>query len=197
MVPILPQEIPRWLLDEVAEYFVPLPFRPRTILDIGANIGAFATVSHQLWPEARITCCEPMPFNVCHLRRNVPNGGEVISAAIRGHSGVDEILVGDNLATGGFFSIGRQTERRILVECLAASELPSCELVKIDTEGCEVEILRSLPLQDTKAIFLEYHSRADAVTIRELLDREFALHPATGNARSSGEIGTFAFLRRS
>ena len=71
------------------------------------------------------------------------------------------------------------------------------KLVKIDTEGCEVEILRSLPLQDTKAIFLEYHSRADAVTIRELLDREFALHPATGNARSSGEIGTFAFLRRS
>lgn len=198
MVPIPPQEIPRWLLDEVAEYFVPLPFRPRTILDIGANIGAFAKVAHQVWPESRITCCEPMPFNVCHLRRNVPHGTEVISAAIRGHSGVDEILVGDNLATGGFFNLGRQTERRILVECLAASELPSCELVKIDTEGCEVEILRSLPLHDTKAIFLEYHSRADAVAIRELLERDFARYTATRDAPSPpAEIGTFAFLRRS
>jgi len=76
--------------------------------------------------------------------------------------------------------------------------LPSCELVKIDTEGCEVEILRSLPLHDTKAIFLEYHSRADAVTIRELLERDFARHPATGDAPSPpAEIGTFAFLRRS
>lgn len=202
MVPISHQEIPRWLIDEVNEYFVPLPFRPRTILDIGANIGAFATVAHRMWPEARIICCEPMPFNVCHLRRNVPRGTELISAAIRAHSGVDEIMLGDNLATGSFVNIGRQSDRRIIVECLAAAELPSCELVKIDTEGCEVEILRSLPLDQTKAIFLEYHSQNDARTIREMLDRDFAICDQHDQADPHGkrdpnrDLGTLAFLKR-
>ena len=189
---IAPEAIPQWLYEEVDEYFIPLPFEPGSILDIGANIGAFAQRAHNRWPQARIICCEPMPFNVCHLRRNVPDSVTVISAAVREHSGVDEIFIGDNFVTGGFFQSGRQTRQKILVECIAAKELPSCELVKIDTEGCEVEIIRNLLLQKTRAIFLEHHSRADAETIKAILAPKFKLLGSDSNEA----IGTFAFLRR-
>jgi FkbM family methyltransferase len=192
MPAIDPRPIPRWLYDEVEEYFIPLPFEPATILDIGANIGAFTQRAHEKWPEARIVCCEPMPFNVVHLRRNVPAGTTIISAAVREQSGVDEIFIGDLFVTGGFVQFGRQTQRTLTVECIAAGELPPCELVKIDTEGCEVEILRNLQLQRTRALFLEHHSRADAETIKEMLAPEFQL--VSGD--SGEEIGTFAFLRR-
>jgi len=187
-----PQAIPQWLLNEVEEYFIPLPFAPKTILDIGANIGAFTQQAYNKWPHAHVICCEPMPFNVVHLRRNVHPGATIISAAVRAHSGVDGIFIGDNFVTGGFIQFGRQTQQRILVECIAAKELPSCELVKIDTEGCEVEILKNLSLQNTLAIFLEYHSRADAEIIKAMLTEEFQF---IGN--DSGEaIGTFTFLKK-
>lgn len=192
MIELKPQAIPDWLYAEVEEYFVPLPFEPRSILDIGANVGAFAQRAHRRWPGARIVCCEPMPFNVSQLRRNVPAGTVIISAAVRERSGVDEIFLGDNPATGGFVRFGRQTQKKILVECIAAKELPSSELVKIDTEGCEVEILRNLQLHDTRAVFLEHHSRADAEIIKALLEAEFVLH-GTDCGRA---VGTLVFLRR-
>jgi len=192
MSPIHPQPIPKWLYDEVDQYFIPLPFEPATILDIGANIGAFAQRAHERWPAAQFVCCEPMPFNVVHLRRNAPAGATIISAAVREQSGVDEIYIGDNFATGGFVQFGRQTQQKLLVECIAARELPPCELVKIDTEGSEVEILRNLQLQRTRALFLEHHSRADAETIKAMLAPEYRLV----GCDSGKPLGTFAFLRR-
>lgn len=192
MIELKPQAIPGWLYAEVEEYFVPLPFEPRSILDIGANVGAFAQRAHQRWPGARIICCEPMPFNVSQLRRNVPAGTVIYSAAVRERSGVDEIFLGDNPATGGFVSFGRQTQKKLLVECIAAKDLPCCDLVKVDTEGCEVEILSHLPLHDTRAIFLEHHSRADAEALKALLEPGFKLQ----GADSGREVGTFIFLRR-
>jgi len=189
---IPPQPIPDWLYKEVEEYFIPLPFEPQSILDVGANIGAFAQRAHSKWPGAHIICCEPMPFNVVHLRRNVPDDVEIISAAVREFSGADEIFVGDCFVTGGFIQFGRQTRHKILVECIAAKELPSCELVKIDTEGCEVEILRGLLLQKTRAIFVEHHSRADAETITAMLSSNFSLV----NEDSGKPIGVLKFVRR-
>ncbi|MCP4745131.1 MAG: FkbM family methyltransferase [Desulfobacteraceae bacterium] len=190
---IIPKKIPEWLHDEVKEYFITLQFEPETILDIGANIGAFAYQAHRKWPQAQMVCCEPMPFNVCCLRQNVSaTNTTIISAAVREHSGVDEIFIGNNFVTGGFVDFGRQTQRKILVECIAAKELPSCELLKIDTEGCEVEILKNLLLNKTHAIFIEHHSRADAETIKAMLSTDFDLI----GGDSGKAIGTFKFLRR-
>ena len=142
-----------------------MPFEPASIVDIGA----FAQRAHQQWPAAQIYCYEPMPFNLIQLRRNAPIGTTVVSAAVRAQSGLDEIFIGDNFVTGGFSQLGRQTKQKILVECIAATELPAADLLKIDTEGSEVEILQALSFETTRAVFLEYHSLADARTIRELL----------------------------
>lgn len=191
-MPAIPhKKIPDWLYREVDEYFIPLPFAPATVLDIGANVGAFAQRARERWPEAKIICCEPMPFNVVQLRRNVSGRTAIISAAVRSFSGVDAIHVGENFVTGGFVDLGRHGKDTLLVECIAAAALPSCEVVKIDTEGCEVEILQGLSLKKTRALFVEHHSRADAEAILALLAPDFRL----ANADSGEPVGTFLFLR--
>ncbi len=114
MIPYQQQVIPDWLRKEVEQYFIPFPFEPNSIVDIGANIGAFAQRAHQQWPAAHIYCYEPMPFNLIQLRRNVPNGTTVVSAAVRAQSGLDEIFISDNFVTGGFSQLGRQTQKNFL-----------------------------------------------------------------------------------
>jgi FkbM family methyltransferase len=186
--------IPDWLENEVEDYFRFVIFEssPCLILDIGANIGAFALRAHNQWPNARILCYEPMPPNLDKLRENVsPDYGTVFPYAIRGTAGMREIYIGDMFVTNGFVKGPRQTSQKIAVQCMAAADLPAADLVKIDTEGSEVEILRGLNLSATSIIMLEHHSKADAKLIKGILAADFrALRD-----ESDREIGTMVFQR--
>jgi FkbM family methyltransferase len=186
--------MPEWLRKEVEDYFVvPIELNPATILDIGANIGTFALRAHQEWPDAHITCYEPMPFNLEQLRQNVDDSWcHVEAAAVRAETGKSEIYIGDMNVTGGFQKGNRQTDQTIRVDCVAAAKLPSCELVKVDTEGCELEILRNLDLSQTQVLMLEHHSLSDAQEIKGLLSKNFKLM----HDESNREVGTEIFTRR-
>lgn len=186
--------IPQWLHNEVNDYFVvPIRTAPRTVLDIGANIGAFARRAHAEWPTAQVFCYEPMPFNVEKLLQNVDSSWcQVEPYAVRAEAGVQDIHIGDMFVTGGFSQTSRTTSQTIQVNCVAAATLPSCELVKIDTEGSEVEILTHLNLEKTQILMLEHHSLADAETLKRMLSPAFELvHDET-----SREVGTEVFFRR-
>ena len=78
------------------------------------------------------------------------------------------------------------------MECIAATEVPAADLVKIDTEGSELEILQSLSIETTQAIFLEYHSLDDSRKIREFLAPQFHL----AREKAEGELGTYIFIRK-
>jgi FkbM family methyltransferase len=186
--------IPHWLENEVEDYFRFVSFEssPRLILDIGANIGAFALRAHKQWPNARILCYEPMSPNLDQLRWNVsPHYGTIFPYAVCGTSGVREIYIGDMFVTSGFVKGPRQTSQKIAVQCMAAADLPAADLVKIDTEGSEVEILQGLSLSSTSIIMLEHHSKADAKLIKDMLRADFRLL----RDESEREIGTMVFDR--
>jgi FkbM family methyltransferase len=186
--------IPDWLENEVDDYFRFVSFEssPRLILDIGANIGAFALRAHNQWPNARILCYEPMPPNLDQLRENVSaDYGTVFPYAVRGTSGVREIYIGDMFVTSGFVKGPRQTSQKIAVQCMAAADLPAADLVKIDTEGSEVEILRGLDLSATSIIMLEHHSKADAKLIKDIVAADFRVL----RDESDRDIGTMVFER--
>src|SRR5260370_7862338 len=168
--------IPHWLQNEVEDYFRFLSFEssPRLILDIGANIGAFALRAHNQWPNAWILCYEPMPPNLDQLKKNIsPDYGIVFPYAICGTSGGREIYIGDMFVTSGFVKGPRQTSQKIAVQCMAAADLPAADLVKIDTEGSEVEILRGLNLTATSIIILDPPSKADPKLIKGILPPVF------------------------
>jgi FkbM family methyltransferase len=166
---------------------------PRTILDIGANIGAFALRARQRWPEARVIAYEPLPSNLARLRRNVdPAWASIVPAAVRKEAGQQAMFLGDLFVTGGFTRGERQTIDGIQVDCVAARDLPPCDLLKIDTEGSEVEILSHMSLAGIDAIVLEFHSREDAAAIKALLNEDFAcLFDEPDKA-----IGTLIFERK-
>jgi FkbM family methyltransferase len=186
--------VPEWLSKEVEDYFaITLNVKPKTVLDIGANIGAFALRAHQEWPKAKIVCYEPVMSNVERLRKNVDaKWCQVEPYGIKVNAGEDQIFVGDMFVTGSFIKGARQTSETVKVTCVAAADLPSYDLVKIDTEGCELEILENLDLSKTQAIMLEHHSLSDALKIKELLSLDFKIL----QDQTTVEVGTEIYLRK-
>jgi len=168
------EPIPEWLEKEVAEYDLDITPPPATILDIGANIGAFTLHYARKWPHARIEAIEPVTENFRRLKENTDglHRLRLMQAAVRRFGGWAAIYKGDNFATHSFYQLSRQTQRTEEVPCLAAHLLDPAELVKIDTEGCELEILSNLRLDKTRAVVVEYHSPADGLGIKAFLEEQ-------------------------
>ena len=163
------REIPEWMSDEVAAYDLGMEPAPRTVLDIGANIGAFALRAHAQWPEATIRCYEPVMENYRALSKNVASCRKIQAYrfAVRSFRGAGKIFIGDRGVTCGFHRLGRQTDATERVMCVDAAGIPGAEFVKVDAEGCEVEIVSRLNLKKTRALVVEYHRWEDIRKIKE------------------------------
>jgi len=164
--PILP-----WMQKEVAAYDLVMVPPPKSILDIGANIGAYTLRCAERYPDAHISAFEPVEATYKILRENTRHLSNFSCShmAVRAEGGVDHIFLGDHAVTCSFHQRGRQTQLKEKVHCLAAELVRPAELVKIDTEGCEVEILKHLNLDGTRAVVVEYHSIEDMEAIMSFL----------------------------
>ena len=157
-------------------YDVPYyPKSPPTILDIGANIGAFARWAVRRWPGCTIHCYEPQAGNFKLLTRTWkgmlradPNILLHEMAVTNGSSPVH--LVPGELNCGEAHLVETGGE---IVEATPAGLLPVADILKMDTEGCEPLILDGLyragRLQEFAAIMLEYHNDAHGAMMMELL----------------------------
>lgn len=161
------------------EYDVPFPFESPQILDLGANCGAFSLWASHRWPDCKIYAYEPDAANFEILCRNIAHYPHVlpIQRAI-GTPGLRVFLDGaHNSGEGSFYRMSdndRLTGRHL--EVMSPLILPRADIIKIDTEGCELEILRPL-IEDGRtfsAILLEYHSESDRREIDSLL-RDYCL----------------------
>ncbi len=162
---------PNWMLAEVALCDLDLAVAPEVILDIGANLGAFTAQCQAKWPGASVHAFEPVAETARQLEANCPLA-HIHRSAVRAQMGTDQIRVGDHAAVCSFHDLGRQTDARQTVACLAASDLPAAALIKIDTEGCELEILQHLMpwhWEAAQAFVIEYHRAEDAPKIMNLL----------------------------
>ena len=156
--------------EEVAAYDLEMSPAPATVLDIGANIGAFALRVRAQWPKTAIRCYEPVAENYLGLVENTAGcpGIQAYRFAVRSFCGHDKILMGERGVTCGFHQLGRQTNITERVMCVDAGEIPGAELVKIDTEGCEVEIISRLNLAKTRALIVEYHRAKDVEKLNRI-----------------------------
>ena len=138
-------------------YRLPQNVHPRVIFDIGANIGITALYFALAYPDAQIYCFEPLPENLELLRHNTtPYHGRihVVPYGLSDRSGKFEYHMSDNphsFGGGGFHRVGHDPSRKLILPVAAVSQavtglgVKQVDLFKIDTEGAEWSILRSIP----------------------------------------------------
>lgn len=156
------------------EYDIPwLGFEtPPKVLDIGANVGAFAVWAANRWPGCEIECWEPNPEAFALLHQNAPAGTVLHMAAVSdvelGRAGLR--LGRHNLGEASLYDIGEQSEDVIQVDVVRPWTLPAADVIKVDTEGAEVEILQGyLWRRRPKMVLFEFHRASDRVFLDELL----------------------------
>lgn len=157
------------------EYDIPElnPEKP-VVLDIGANVGAFAIWAAGRWPGCSLRCYEPNPENFELLTKNlfekIPHY-TVINAAVWDSEGEKFLYDGyTNQGECSLFHDWRKQETGHTVRTINAASLPPCDILKIDTEGSESIILGAYPhLETCSAVMLEWHSLSDRYHLGALL----------------------------
>jgi FkbM family methyltransferase len=175
VVDLLGSEV--YLLDEVyrEHLYDRLPsFVPKasdTVVDVGANVGIFAV--RQARRGARVFAFEPNPDCYRRLAKSVIENGltdtiDIFNYAIGLTTGEGVMHVPNNQTALGSVvprataASGQSRTVRItsLDLILSALGVDHVDLLKIDTEGAEVDVLRGAArtLQATERVIVEYHS---------------------------------------
>jgi len=183
---------------------VPVVSDVKTVLDIGANVGAATFYYAMAYPDAQIYSLEPgsSPLSLLHQNiaslRNVkvfPFGlhcSERTVTLFHGKKDSVESSLSSSLRTSS------ESEQIRLVgasQFLSDHGIDKVDVMKIDTEGCEVPILRSLKsyLPEVKVLYVEYHSERDRRLIDGILAETHVLWRGHVNLAYRGE---FCYLKR-
>jgi len=177
----------------------------RTILDIGANVGAATLYFALNYPHARILAYEPAPLSYALLVQNIQGLPRVETFGF-GLSDEDRralLYMGQqDSVTNSVHSSPENTSAAVEVELRAAGAVlaeqgvEAVDILKLDTEGCEVPILRSLTslLPSLGVVFVEYHDEDDRREIDRMLGGTHVLYQGRAIAPHRGE---FCYLARS
>ncbi|MEO8144880.1 MAG: FkbM family methyltransferase [Betaproteobacteria bacterium] len=162
------------------------PEAVRTVLDIGANVGATALHFSQIFPNAQIFAFEPAPDNFVVLERNIANSKRIRSFnfGLGAEDAALDLFHSDDPANFGGYSLhlaGSDPSKKVRIRIrnaatvLAELGVEKIDVVKIDTEGAEWDILTSLPegvLRTAQYITGELHGNKDFALL-EYLSRWF------------------------
>lgn len=142
----------------------------KVIVDIGSNIGISALYFLTRNKDCRCYLFEPVPENVEKLKENLKlfEGRYCLQQkAVADKSG--ELSFGIE-ATGRYGGLNQETGKSIMVQCLNINDVLTeilnkelrIDLLKIDTEGSEISIMKTITpnfLDKIKHIYFEFHSK--------------------------------------
>ena len=171
-----------WHVFFANEYYVPQD--SRTIVDLGANIGAFTVWALNRCPSSRFLSFEPFPATLEKLQSNINSNSldgcvECVQMAVGGHDGIGRFeseakkrsycrkLVADASAAETI-----DVECITLTSLLGRYDLEEVDCLKMDVEGAEYEIILSssaATLRQAKIITLEYHDSDNCSVLWEKL----------------------------
>lgn len=198
--------------DEGEYGFVRVDFKsPPHVLDVGANVGAFAYYATKRWPGCTIDCYEPNPEALAYLEKNTrvfAPRATVHRVAVSSAGGVRNMYPSlDRFGAPNILCSSLRAElvspigvegAAFQVDTIAAHELPACTILKVDTEGCELNVIAGVvgsPHKLPTLILAEIHTRSDRRSIENcLIDADYEL---VGARIHSANLGLFAFVRTS
>lgn len=168
----------------------PFPnYSPHIIVDVGANVGATALYFHAAFPEAQIYCYEPSRLNFRYLKKNTESFNNIHAFPYGLYDRYSDLPIyfgKDQCAQDSIFQNNETTKNHDIAKLVKVSEEISergihyISILKIDTEGCEVLILKDLFLGSENTlpidmIYIEYHSEEDRLEIDRLTSNRFLL----------------------
>ena len=156
-------------------------FNPKLILDVGANLGATSMFFAINYPKARIFSFEPTEMNFRWLQKNTEgfkNITRIKKGAYFKDTAAKIFLDSESGGRNSIYKDWTKSNRFELVELINLGKFlesknleKKVDILKIDTEGCEIDILSSINnhLKNVQVIYLEYHGKSDEERILELL----------------------------
>jgi FkbM family methyltransferase len=133
--------------------------------DIGAHIGSFTCYAAS--KKAVVMAFEPVPANFTLLIENIALNGlqsyvQANNKAVTGHGKPIKLFL-DTMNFGNCGKYEKDLTEYIYMDSVKASRFTIFDelCLKIDTEGCEYEILSQLDLTKVKKLVFEYHDWLD------------------------------------
>ena len=149
------------------EYNVPVDFSPKTIIDLGANVGYASVYFANRFPDAKIFAVEPEENNYQQAKKNTeayPNITLVKGAVW--HKSEHISVVDNGLGEAGFMIISGEGPNSVkaytVQEIMGLMGTNSIDILKIDIEGAEKEIFETGAedwVPKTKVLIVETHDR--------------------------------------
>ena len=143
------------------EYAAPVQITgPVTVLDIGANVGAFAMWASVRWPQSTIYSYEPHPELFRHLEHNTRHidRHHALNCAV-GNADRTELFDRDDSRLCCTQYDQGDSHGKVPIAVIEPGALPRAEIVKIDTEGAEWDIVRELTFTP-RLMMVEWHSES-------------------------------------
>jgi FkbM family methyltransferase len=175
----------RWTCASILEGrtypFLPFVDDVRVVFDVGANCGAATVHFARHYPGAVIHAFEPGREARSYLERNVASFSNVRVHPVGLYSEDRHARLYKGDGDLGMASVIRrevnldESEPVILRDAAAWAsdqEINRIDVLKVDVEGCEIEVLASLAalLPTVKVLYVEYDSRRARKALGRLLD---------------------------
>lgn len=154
---------------------------PKVVVDIGANVGLFALYMTMTQNIDVMHCFEPTPSSIKLLTHNTAGIDNIHIHPVGLSNFKGEAFLDINPRNSGENKLveneaGENKKIKVRIESAADAfkqlKLTYIDILKVDTEGCEVQILDSLKpwLGYVGIILVEYHDEADRREIDNILN---------------------------
>lgn len=150
------------------QYDIDPGFVPKTVVDLGGNIGCSAIYFANRWPDAKIIVVEPLPSTFAILKQNTrfyPNIHPVHAAAHPRRETVNLVVPKTGFwgarITASSNAMGRTSARGMPVDDLLNEYgVERVDILKMDIEGSEADLFANNPhpwLSRTRLMMIELH----------------------------------------
>jgi len=136
------------------------------ILDVGAHAGFFSIYCHLLNSDVKIYALEPEKNNLETMKKNLRNNKisniDIIEAGLTSLTGKQNLIISNDSISHGLSVLdeGIEISTYSLQDLCTKYSIKRLSLIKMDIEGQEYEIFRSMSKDEFKLfdnIILEYH----------------------------------------
>jgi FkbM family methyltransferase len=141
-----------------------------SILDLGANVGAFALYAASQAPNARIYCFEPASKAFRTLESNIASNrlfARAFKLAISDISGVGRLDFDNRSTARSLGDSGEEVRCINLADVFALAQVDRFDFVKMDVEGAELQILNGCTdnqLRRIGALAAEWHHSSEQLS---------------------------------